>query len=123
MKIMIVDDSEMTRNFHAYILRTAGFEVIDAVDGADALDKLYRFSDEIKLVLTDLNMPIMDGYTFIKKVREDKIFDELPIGIITTIDEQKNRDEGYEAGVDFYLVKPTEPSVLIESIKMVLGGD
>ncbi len=116
--VLIVDDSEMVRNFHAYILKTAGFEVISAVDGADALEKLYL--NDIGLVLTDINMPKMDGYTLIEKIRADEEFEELPIIIISTEDEAKDKQRGFDAGADVYIVKPTDPAKLIENIKLLL---
>ena len=120
-KILIVDDSEMTRNFHAYILKNSDFLVLDAEDGAEALEKLYKEKDQIGLILTDINMPNMNGYTLIEKIRADNEMDDITIGIITTLDQQKDKEKGYEKGVDFYLVKPVDPGELIESIKMILG--
>lgn len=121
MKILIVDDSEMIRNFHCYILKNAGFEVITAVDGADALEKLYGSDQQIDMAITDINMPNMDGYTFIERLREDIEYEEMPIVIVSTEDELKDMDRGYEAGANVYIVKPTEPELLIENICMLLG--
>jgi len=116
--ILIVDDSEMVRNFHAYILKSAGFEVVSAVDGADGLEKLYM--NDIALVLTDINMPNMDGYTLIEKIRADDEFEDLPIIIISTEDEAKDKQRGFDAGADVYIVKPTEPANLIENVRLLL---
>ncbi len=116
--VLIVDDSEMVRNFHAYILKSAGFNVISAVDGADALEKLYM--NDIELVLTDINMPNMDGYTLIEKIRDDEEFEDLPIIIISTEDEAKDKQRGFDAGANIYIVKPTDPSKLIENVKLLL---
>lgn len=121
MKILVVDDSEMIRNFHCYILKNAGFNVITAVDGADALEKLYSSNDKIDMAVTDINMPNMDGYTFIERLREDEQYEELPIIIISTEDELKDMEKGYQAGANIYIVKPTEPDVLVENIRMLLG--
>ena len=70
-KILICDDSEMVRNFHYYILKTAGFEVVSAIDGADGMEKLFKEKD-VGLVITDINMPNMDGYAMIEKIREEE---------------------------------------------------
>ncbi|MCD6103665.1 MAG: response regulator [Thermotogaceae bacterium] len=121
-KILIVDDSQMTRNFHAYILRAANFQVIDAIDGADALEKIYRESD-IDCVITDVNMPNMDGFTMIRKIRSEQTFSTLPIIIATTLDAANDKKEGFKAGANFYLVKPVKPSVLIESVRMAIGRE
>ncbi|HDM75579.1 MAG TPA: response regulator [Deltaproteobacteria bacterium] len=116
--VLIVDDSEMVRNFHAYILKSAGFNVISAVDGADGLEKLYM--NDIGLVLTDINMPNMDGYTLIEKIRSDEEFEDLPIIIISTEDEARDKQRGYDAGANLYIVKPTDPANLIENVRLLL---
>ncbi|MEN6348484.1 MAG: response regulator [Syntrophomonas sp.] len=121
MKILVVDDSEMIRNFHCYILKNAGFTVITAVDGADALEKVYGSEEKIDMAVTDINMPNMDGYTFIERLREDEQYEEMPIIIISTEDELKDMEKGYQAGANIYIVKPTEPDVLVENIRMLLG--
>jgi two-component system chemotaxis response regulator CheY len=120
-KVIIVDDSEMIRNFHSYIIKTIGLEIITAVDGADALEKIYGSNEEILGCITDINMPNMDGYTFIERLREDPQYEEIPIIIISTEDEYKDREKGFEAGANVYIVKPTDPDVLLENIRMLLG--
>ncbi|KAF2955200.1 response regulator [Marinitoga sp. 38H-ov] len=121
-KILIIDDSKMTRSYHASILKAAGFEVIEAEDGAKALDVLYR-EEGIDLILTDLNMPNLDGYTMIKKIREDENYKDIPIIIVTTLDKSTNKMKGFEVGANFYIVKPSDPESLIESVKIALGVD
>ncbi len=119
--VLIVDDSEFTRNYHSYILREANFEVVTAVDGADALEKLYSRSCD--LVLTDINMANMDGYEFIRQVRSNGDYTDLPIIIISTESEAEDKSRGFIAGANFYIVKPSDPKPLIENICMVLGID
>jgi two-component system chemotaxis response regulator CheY len=119
-RIIVVDDSEMIRNFHCYILKTAGFQVLSAVDGADALEKIYGSEEPIDMVVTDINMPNMDGYTFIERLREDEQYEEIPIIIISTEDELKDMERGYEAGANIYIVKPTEPEVMVENVRMLM---
>ncbi|WP_448379410.1 response regulator [Fervidobacterium sp.] len=119
-KIMIVDDSKMTRDFHAYILRSAKYEIIEAFDGADAIEKLIK-NDDIVCIITDINMPIMDGLTMLKKIRTMEGYEKLPVIVITTIDRPEERMEALKAGASFYLNKPIKPSVLLASVKMVLG--
>jgi len=118
-KILICDDSEMVRNFHYYILKTSGFDVISAIDGADGLDKLW-LSRDIGLVITDINMPNMDGYSMIEKIRMEEEFEDLPIIIISTEDQLKDKQKGYDAGANIYIVKPTDPEQLIESVKLLM---
>jgi two-component system chemotaxis response regulator CheY len=120
-KVLIVDDSEMIRNFHSYIIKTMGLEIITAVDGADALEKIYGSNQELLGCITDINMPNMDGYTFIERLREDPQYEDIPIIIISTEDEFKDRERGFEAGANVYIVKPTDPEVLLENIRMLLG--
>ncbi|NUU96904.1 response regulator [Marinitoga sp. 1138] len=122
-KILIVDDSKMTRNYHAYILREANYEVLEAIDGAEALEILYMFGDNIDCVLTDLNMPNLDGYELIKKIREDEKLKDIPVIIVTTMDDAKDKTKGLALGANFYIVKPADPKLLKESIKLVLGDD
>jgi len=110
----------MIRNFHCYILKTAGFQVMSAVDGADALEKIYSSEEPIDMVVTDINMPNMDGYTFIERLREDEQYEEIPIIIISTEDELKDMERGYEAGANIYIVKPTEPEVMVENVRMLM---
>lgn len=120
-KILIVDDSEMVRNYHYYILKNAGFWVISAIDGADGLEKIYKNRD-IDMIVTDINMPNMDGYSMVERIREERTFDEIPIIIISTESEASDKQRGFDAGADVYIVKPIEPNTLIENIKLLLGA-
>ncbi|KNZ43471.1 response regulator [Acetobacterium bakii] len=108
-KILVVDDSEMVRNFHSYIIKMFGYQVETAENGAVALEKLL--GEEYQLIVTDINMPIMDGYEMIKNMHDQRI--AIPIIIISTEDEHK-------PGEDIYLVKPTNPEKLVSTIKMLL---
>jgi two-component system chemotaxis response regulator CheY len=119
-KILIVDDSEMVRNYHYYILKNAGFAVISAIDGADGLEKVFGMPG-IDLIVTDINMPNMDGYTMVERIRENKEFEDIPIIIISTESEAHDKQRGFDAGADVYIVKPIDPNTLIENIKLLLG--
>jgi two-component system, chemotaxis family, chemotaxis protein CheY len=116
--ILIVDDSEFVRSYHSYILEQALFHVITAVDGSDGLEKLYTNSCD--LVLTDINMSNMDGYEFIRRVRADGKYSSLPIIIVSTESEGKDKMKGFEAGANLYLVKPSSPEMMVENIRMIL---
>jgi two-component system chemotaxis response regulator CheY len=116
--ILIVDDSEFVRSYHTYILEQAQFHVITAVDGSDGLEKLY--SNACDLVLTDINMSNMDGYEFIRRVRADGKYDSLPIIIVSTESETKDKMKGFEAGASLYIVKPSSPEMMVENIRMVM---
>ena len=119
--ILIVDDSEFVRSYHSSILEEAHFHVITAVDGADGLEKLY--TDSFDLVITDINMSNMDGYEFIRRVRADPKYSSLPIIIMSTESESKDKTKGFEAGANLYLVKPCSPETMVESIHIVLVAD
>ena len=119
--ILIVDDSEFVRSYHSYILEEADFQVITAVDGSDGLEKLYTNSCD--LVLSDINMSNMDGYEFIRRIRADKRYSALPIIIVSTESEARDKMKGFEAGANLYIVKPSSPEMMVENIRMVLVAD
>ena len=119
--ILIVDDSEFVRSYHSYILEEANFQVVTAVDGSDGLEKLYTNSCD--LVLSDINMSNMDGYEFIRRVRTDKKYSALPIIIVSTESEARDKMKGFEAGANLYIVKPSSPEMMVENIRMVLVAD
>ncbi|MGA1846613.1 response regulator transcription factor [Deferribacter abyssi] len=117
LKILVVDDSDLVRHFHSNILKASGFDTDTAVDGMDALEK--ALANNYSLILSDLNMPKMDGLTFIKELR--KAGNETPVVIITTQEENENRIAGLKAGANLYIVKPVKPQDLITNVKMLLG--
>ena len=119
--ILIVDDSEFVRSYHSHILEQAHFHVITAVDGSDGLEKLYTHSCD--LVLTDINMSNMDGYEFIRRVRSDGKYSSLPIIIVSTESEAKDKMKGFEAGANLYIVKPSSPEIMVENIRMILTAN
>ena len=116
--VLIVDDSEFVRNYHSAILRDASFQVITAGDGVEALEKL--FTNRCDLVLTDINMQRMDGYEFIRRVRAEKQYQQIPIVIISTDGQPKHKKKRFEAGANLYIVKPCSPEVMLETLNMVM---
>jgi two-component system chemotaxis response regulator CheY len=116
--ILVVDDSEFVRNYHSSILEQAQFQVITAVDGSDGLEKLY--SHACDLVLSDINMTNMDGYEFIRRVRADEQYRSLPIIIVSTESEGKDKSQGFAAGANVYLVKPCKPELVVENVRLML---
>src|SRR5664279_3821045 len=119
--ILIVDDSEFVRSYHSYILQQAEFDVITAVDGSDGLEKLY--TNPCDLVLTDINMSNMDGYELIRRIRADGKYGSLPIIIVSTESEARDKMKGFEAGANLYIVKPSSPEMMVENIRMVLTAN
>jgi len=118
--ILIVDDSEFVRSYHSYILEQAHFQVITAVDGSDGLEKLY--SNPCDLILSDINMSNMDGYEFIRRVRADNKYKSLPIIIVSTESEGRDKMKGFAAGANLYIVKPSSPEMMVENIRMILAA-
>ena len=117
-KVLVVDDSEMVRNFHSYIIKMFGYEVDTAENGVVALEKLL--SEEYKLLVTDINMPKMDGNELIKNVQEHGII--IKIIIISTQEEYKAKFMGVEQDKGIQMIKPTDPEKLMKTIKMLLEG-
>ncbi|MCB1141308.1 MAG: response regulator [Leptospiraceae bacterium] len=115
-KILIVDDSPVVRNFHMNILRKEGYAVEDAEDGVIALEK--SLVNEYDLILCDINMPNMDGLTYVKKFRE--LEKETPVIIISTQEEQHQKIKGFNSGANLYIVKPVSPQKLINHIRLLL---
>jgi two-component system, chemotaxis family, chemotaxis protein CheY len=116
--ILAVDDSASMRQMVTFTLKNAGFNVTEAVDGQDALDK--AMSRDYALVLTDQNMPRMDGITLTRKLRETAKFKTTPILILTTESSDQMKQAGRAAGATGWLVKPFDPAKLIEVIGKVI---
>lgn len=116
--ILAVDDSPSLRQMVGFVLRGAGFEVIEAVDGQDAVDKLRTRT--VDLVLTDQNMPRMDGLTLVRRLRADPRTTATPILMLTTESSAEMKQAGREAGATGWLVKPFDPERLTEVVNKVL---
>jgi two-component system chemotaxis response regulator CheY len=116
--ILAVDDSASMRQMVSFTLRSSGYEVIEAVDGQDALDKLG--DREVDLVLTDQNMPRMDGLTLIRQLRGRDRFRRTPILVLTTESSDEMKQAGRAAGATGWMVKPFDPARLLEVIGKVL---
>ncbi|HLD64860.1 MAG TPA: response regulator [Pseudomonas sp.] len=117
--ILIVDDSASIRQMLGFTLRSAGYEVDEAVDGQDGLGKAQRKS--YQLVFTDQNMPNMDGLTLIRSMRALPSYRTTPILMLTTESGDEMKQQGRAAGASGWLVKPFDPSKLLEVTKKVLN--
>lgn len=117
-RILVVDDSQVARNYHINILNSQGFITEAAADGEEALMK--AITGRYDLILCDLNMPTMDGLTFIKKFRKED--EETPIIIATTQEEASDRKTGFQAGCNLYITKPISPRELSAKIMMLTGS-
>lgn len=116
--ILAVDDSPSMRKMVAFTLAGAGYKVVEAVDGQDALEKAEV--ESIDLVLTDQNMPRLDGIGLTRKLREDPKFKTVPILILTTESSDQMKQAGRAAGATGWLVKPFDPARLIEIVRKVI---
>jgi len=116
--ILAVDDSASIRQMVSFTLKSAGYEVVEAVDGQDALAKAK--AKTMDLVLTDQNMPRMDGLTLVSSLRSLPGYRSVPILILTTESGDAMKSQGRAAGATGWLVKPFDPQRLLEVVKKVL---
>ncbi len=117
--VLTVDDSASIRQMVTFTLKSAGYDVQEAVDGADGLGKAKMKSFD--LILTDQNMPNMDGLTLIKSLRMMPQYRSTPILMLTTESSDAMKASGRAAGATGWLVKPFDPQKLIEVVKKVIG--
>jgi two-component system chemotaxis response regulator CheY len=117
--ILAVDDSASIRQMVSFTLKSAGYEVAEAVDGQDGLDKAKAKS--YNLILSDQNMPRMDGLTLIKSLRGLPQYKTVPILMLTTESSDAMKQQGRAAGATGWLVKPFDPQKLVEVVKKVIG--
>lgn len=117
--ILAVDDSASMRQMVSFTLQGAGYDVIEASDGQEAYDKAKTQS--VDLVLSDVNMPVMDGITLIKNLRALDTYKYTPILMLTTESAGDKKTEGKAAGATGWIVKPFNPDQLINTIKKVIG--
>jgi len=120
-RVLIIDDSKTVRNLVAFIMKKEGFRVLSAEDGFDGLEKLYA-AEQVDLIICDVNMPRMDGFTFIRNVREQDLYRDLPIIVLSTEGQEKDIQTGIKLGANMYMVKPAQPEKLVRNVRMLLGG-
>lgn len=118
--ILVVDDSTSIRQVVSIALKGGGYDVIEAVDGMDALEKLK--GNKVNLIVSDVNMPRMDGITFLKEVKKQEAFKFTPVLMLTTESEEEKKKEGQAAGAKAWLVKPFQPAQLLGAVgKLVMA--
>ncbi len=118
-KILTVDDAASIRQMVAFTLKGSGYDVVEAIDGQDGLNKAK--SGQFDLILTDQNMPKMDGLTLIKSLRALPQYSRTPILMLTTESGDDMKAKGRAARATGWLVKPFDPAKLLEVVKKVLG--
>ena len=116
--IMTVDDSASLRQMVSLVLCGGGYEVVEAVDGLDALSKLN--GQELHLFLTDINMPRMDGLEFTRQIRAMPQYKFVPIVLLTTESHPEKKQQGKAAGATAWIVKPFNPDQLLAVVKKVM---
>lgn len=116
--ILAVDDSASMRQMVTHTLKSAGYDVIDAADGSQALSKAKQ--TQVNLVITDVNMPVMDGITLVKELRALPQYRFTPILLLTTEAGADKKAEGKAAGATGWLVKPFNPEQMLATIKKVV---
>ncbi len=116
--IMVVDDSSSVRQMMSFTLENAGYEVVEAEDGRDALKKLG--DSRINMIVTDLNMPNVNGFELIRSVRSKSKYKYIPIVVLTTEFHDAKKKESKDAGATGWITKPFKPDQLIGVIKKVI---
>ena len=116
--ILTVDDSASVRQMVRFTLSEAGYTVLEAADGKDALSKL---TDRVNLVITDLNMPNLDGIGLIRTVRSNPALKGLPIIMLTTESQESHKQQGRAAGATGWIVKPFTRQQMLAVVKRVIG--
>jgi two-component system, chemotaxis family, chemotaxis protein CheY len=117
--ILTVDDSRTMRDMLLMALTDAGFRVVQAVDGEDGLQVLDAHADEIDVIITDINMPRLDGFGFIENVRKNDDHRATPILVLTTESDATKKDRARQAGATGWIVKPFNPVKLVDAIRRV----
>ena len=119
-RILVIDDGITMRLFYRTVLEAAGFEVAEATNGVEGNEKVlaHRFD----LLIVDINMPKMDGYSMLRAIRRDAAVQGVPAVTISTEAGEADVAQAFEAGANFYLVKPVAPETLTEVARLMTGG-
>lgn len=112
--VLIVETSSSIRKFISLTLKIAGFTTLTAVDGMDAFEKLSNV--DVDLLITDINLPNIDGISLIKSLRKDKKFENLPIIVLSSLSSENDIKEAIDAGANSYLIKPFNDKKLLFEI-------
>ncbi len=116
--VLVVDDSSSVRQVVGIALKSAGYEVIEACDGKDALGQLN--GQKVHLIISDVNMPNMDGITFVKEVKKLASYKFTPIIMLTTESQESKKAEGQAAGAKAWVVKPFQPAQMLAAVSKLI---
>jgi len=118
-KILVIDDSASLREVVSIALQGAGYEVVQAADGKQALDKLD--GSRVHLAICDVNMPVMDGIAFVKEVKKRQEYRFMPIIMLTTESRESRKQEGQMAGAKAWVVKPFRPEQMLHAVAKLIS--
>ena len=116
-RILIVDDSSTVRRYYREVLENAGHRVEEAVNGYEALEKVY--AGRFDILLVDVNMPKMDGYSFLREIRLARDLEPVPALMISTEAGVGDMDRGFKSGCNMYFIKPMEPADLLAYVEIL----
>ncbi|MEK6790873.1 MAG: response regulator [Deltaproteobacteria bacterium] len=116
--VMIVDDSASIRQVVTIVLKSGGYDVVEASDGVDAINKLGK--QKVSLVVCDVNMPRMDGLTFLKAIKASQLHRFTPVIMLTTESQESKKQEGRLAGAKAWVVKPFKPEQMLEAVSKLM---
>ena len=117
-RILVVDDSASVRNVAGITLREAGYEVVEAANGREALGTLE--AQRIHLIISDVNMPVLDGISFLKEVKRHPSHRFTPVIMLTTESGADRKEEGRAAGARAWIIKPFEPAVMLDAVSRLV---
>ena len=118
-KILVIDDSASLREVVSIALQGAGYEVVQAADGKQALDRLD--GSRIHLAICDVNMPVMDGISFVKEAKKRQEYRFMPIIMLTTESRESRKQEGQMAGAKAWVVKPFRPEQMLHAVAKLIS--
>ena len=118
MKVLIVDDCRTTRKLLGFYIKSKGFDVTTAENGLDAMSKVAQGG--VNVIITDLNMPFMDGIELIKTLKADPSCSHIPVLMVTTERDAEEKKKAYEAGVNGFLMKPVSSEDVVKNIKSIM---
>jgi len=117
-RILIIDDAATVRLYHRNILESAGYVVEEAVNGIEALEKVFQTPFDLYVV--DINMPKLDVFGFLKELRRQAI-EQAPAIMVSTEADAEDKEQAYRAGANLYLIKPVKPTELLTHVRVLLG--
>lgn len=118
-KILIVDDSPTIRKFLNITLKIKGYEILSAADGMEALELLPN--ENVNLIITDLNMPNIDGFNLIAKLRENDLYKHIPIIVMSNLSDNEDITRALKLGANSYLLKPFDKDIIIKEVEKYLS--